>query len=90
VWCPPSSLVELIPKVSIKPSIYANSNKQYVCIHTQGFGDISGSNTGEKAMCIFLMLWGVLLFGSLLADLAEINHAGLVPSLSLSLSQRER
>jgi len=42
---------------------------------TVGFGDISGSNTGERAMLIFLMLWGVLTFGNIMAELAEINHA---------------
>ena len=28
-----------------------------------------------QVMCVFLMLWGVVLFGNLLADLAEINRA---------------
>ena len=26
-------------------------------------------------MCLLLMLWGILLFGNLLAELADINHA---------------
>eukprot|EP00802_Teleaulax_amphioxeia_P010134 Tamp_10159.p1 GENE.Tamp_10159~~Tamp_10159.p1 ORF type:complete len:600 (+),score=124.83 Tamp_10159:229-2028(+) len=42
---------------------------------TVGFGDISPGNTGERIMGILLMLSGILIFGNLLADLAEINHA---------------
>ena len=26
-------------------------------------------------MCLLMMLWGIMLFGDLLAELAEINHA---------------
>ena len=42
---------------------------------TVGFGDITPSNTVERAMCMCLMLTGVLIFGTLLADLGEIEHS---------------
>ena len=48
---------------------------------TVGFGDIAGSNTGERVMLIFLMLWGVYAFGNILAELAEINRASSMTEL---------
>ena len=42
---------------------------------TVGFGDITPSNTIERFSCMCLMLTGVLIFGTLLADLGEIEHS---------------
>jgi hypothetical protein len=42
---------------------------------TVGFGDISPQNFAERMMCMLLMLCGIVVFGNLLAELAEINHA---------------
>ena len=42
---------------------------------TVGFGDFVPENSIERFMCLLLMLWGILLFGNLLAELADINHA---------------
>ena len=42
---------------------------------TVGFGDIGPSNRSERMGCMFLMLTGIVVFGNLLAELADINRA---------------
>ena len=42
---------------------------------TVGFGDISPVNAIERALTCILMLTGAVVFGNLLAELAEINRA---------------
>ena len=42
---------------------------------TVGFGDISPVNATERALTCILMLTGAVVFGNLLAELAEINRA---------------
>jgi len=59
-----------------KAEVYVIS--AYFCttvFSTVGFGDIVPTNTVERVMAILLMLAGVLIFGNLLSDLADIGHA---------------
>jgi len=42
---------------------------------TVGFGDMSATNPTERITYCFLMMYGVMVFGDLLSELAEINHA---------------
>lgn len=42
---------------------------------TVGFGDIGPANSSERICCMFLMLTGIVVFGNLLAELADINRA---------------
>lgn len=42
---------------------------------TVGFGDVHALNMAERLVYIVLMLYGVLVFGDLLSELAELNRA---------------
>ena len=48
---------------------------------TVGFGDITATNSYERIMYSALMLSGILVFGNLMSELAEINRAARVSEL---------
>jgi hypothetical protein len=41
---------------------------------TVGFGDISANNAVERAFFSLLMLYGIIVFGNVLAELGEVNR----------------
>jgi len=47
----------------------------YVIATTVGYGDISAENTAERIVYVVMFIAGAVLWGFLLADLAEIDHA---------------
>lgn len=42
---------------------------------TVGYGDISAENTAERLVYVFMFIIGAVIWGFLLADIAEIDHA---------------
>jgi len=49
---------------------------------TVGFGDISATNLAKRVVYSVLMLYGILVFGNLLAELAEFNRTARMLELS--------